>query len=81
MNLVPEAKKWYRLFSVQALIIIGAVQSILIVLSPATLGGHIPFLAAYTWQDAVAVMTIIAAVLGAVGRLIDQGAVTDPNTP
>lgn len=81
MQLVPEAKKFYRMFSIQALIIIGAVQSILIVLSPTTLGGHIPFLAAYTWQDAMAVMTIFTAVLGAIGRLVDQGSVTDPTTP
>jgi hypothetical protein len=76
MKLIDEARKWYRMFSVQALIFIGAVQGIAMAVPAATLAGRVPFMGEFTWNDLNVALTITAAALGAVGRLIDQGSAT-----
>ena len=77
MKLIENASKWYRMFSVQALMFIGALQSILLVVPADKLAGHVPFTVATTWADLGTAFTIAGAVVGAIGRLIDQGHATD----
>ncbi len=77
MNLIPNWRKWYRMFSVQALLVIGGIQGVAAVLSTETLAGVIPFTVSFTWGSLVASMTVTAAILGAVGRLVDQGAIVE----
>ena len=74
MKLIDNWKKWYRMFSVQALLFIGALQSVLAALSPDALAALIPG-TAVTWGAFGAALTVLAAVVGAVGRLVDQGSV------
>lgn len=70
MKFVDEAQHWYKMFSVQALLVIAAVQSVLVVLPPATAAAVICY--GVTWRNLGVALTVTAAVLGAVGRLIDQ---------
>ena len=76
MKFVDNARKFYRMFSIQALAFIGFVQSVLLVLPAEKSHALIPFTSASTWYDLGVALTIIAAVLGGFGRLIDQGQVT-----
>jgi hypothetical protein len=77
MTLIPNWRKWYRMFSVQALLVIGAIQSVLMVVGAGALAGAMPFLNGFTWGDFLSTLTIATAVLGAIGRVIDQGEVTE----
>ncbi len=43
MKFVDNARKWYRMFSIQGLAFIGAVQSILLVLPADRAQGLVPF--------------------------------------
>jgi membrane protein YqaA with SNARE-associated domain len=71
MRLIDNWRQAWRMFSVQALAIIGAVQSVLLVLPPETLARPALGLA-FTWSDFGTAVTIASAAFGAVGRLIDQ---------
>lgn len=71
MNLIPNWRSAWRMFSVQALAIIGAVQSVLLVFPPEMLARPALGLA-FTWSDMGVAVTIASAVFGALGRLIDQ---------
>lgn len=75
MKLIDEARSWYKMFSVQALIVIGAVQATAAVLSADTMAGHIPFASGFTWNDLVAAVTVTGVVLGLIGRLVSQDSV------
>lgn len=79
MKLIDNWQRWYRMFSVQMLLLAGAIQSVLAVLTPEQAAGIVPFTTATTWAGLGAGVTIVVAVLGAVGRLVDQGAVVDPS--
>ncbi len=76
MKLVENARKFYRMFSIQALAFIGFVQSVLLVLPASKAQALIPFMGGASWADLGVALTIAAAVLGGLGRLIDQGSVT-----
>jgi len=78
VKLIDNASKWYRMFSVQALLFIGVVQGIMAVLTPETMGAQIPFTDGFTYRDLGVSLTVAAAVIGGIGRLIDQGAATTP---
>lgn len=77
MKLIPEARSWYRMFSVQALAFVAAMQGVLAVVPAELLLSHVPFAAAFTWRDVGVALTILAAVLGAIGRVVDQGVATE----
>lgn len=64
MKLVPEARNWWRMFSVQSMIAAGAIQSAWIAL-PVELQQNIPD----SW---VRIATVAIIVLGVIGRLVDQ---------
>lgn len=76
MKLIDEAGKWYRMFCMQMLVVIGAVQSVLIVLTPEQAAATVPFMATTTWHDLGVALTVGAAILGAIGRLIKQESVS-----
>ena len=76
MNLIPNAGAWYKMISVQALLVIGAIQAILGVLPAETLQSVI--VGTFTWADIGKWTTIAAAAVGAVGRVIDQNLATTP---
>lgn len=67
MNLIPEVKSWWRMFSVQAMVLAGAVQAAWVAVPP-------------EWQaqvpsDWLRWGTMVLMVLGVAGRLIDQPSV------
>ena len=64
MKLIPEAKKWWRMFSVQAMLAAGAIQGAYIAL-PADMQALIP-------DNWMRIITFAVLGLGAVGRLIEQ---------
>lgn len=77
MKLIPEARRWWRMFSVQALLVIGALQGIVLALPPEALTQ--PALGtAMTWMELNTSLTIAAAVVGAIGRIVAQPAVSGP---
>ena len=65
------------MFSIQALVLIGAIQGIFATLTPDMLASTIPG-TIFTWGGLGAALTVLAAVLGAVGRLIDQPSTVGP---
>lgn len=75
MKLIGNWKRWYRMFSVQALVVIGALQGVLAALTPTALAAVIPG-TAITWGGAGAALSVLVAIFGAVGRLVDQGSTT-----
>lgn len=72
MKLIHDWKTAYRMFSVQALAVVGALQSLSLVF-PSAMGHHVPFLTGVTWADGLSAVTASVAALGIVGRLIAQG--------
>lgn len=71
MKLVAEAKQWYRMFSVQMLALVAFIQGVLFVLPGSALDARVPFIE-LTWRDVGVALTVAAAVIGGIGRLIDQ---------
>ena len=76
LRLVDNASKWFRMFSVQALLFIGVIQSIAFALPTSVMMGRVPFLSDFTWADLNAALTVAAVVLGALGRLVKQDSVS-----
>ena len=70
-NFIPEARYWYKLFTIQGIAVIGAIQGTLVVAPASWLAMHVPFLS-MTWADLGSACTIAAAVITAFGRLIKQ---------
>ncbi len=70
MKLIDNAGKWYRMFSVQAMVLASAVLGAWQVL-PDDLKATLP-----PWVATAAAITLLA--LGIAGRLVDQGAITQP---
>ena len=60
----------------QMLVVIGAVQSVLIVLTPEQAAAAVPLMGGATWHDLGVSLTVGAAILGAIGRLIKQDSVS-----
>ena len=65
MKLIPNAREAWRLFSVQAMAAVVAIEGAWLALPP-DLKSRVP----ESWVDAV---TMALLVLGIVGRLVDQG--------
>lgn len=71
-RLISNWREAWKMISVQALLAIGGLQGIIAVLSPEALAASIPG-TGVTWGALGTAMTVSAAVIGAVGRIIDQG--------
>jgi len=78
MKLVWNWRRWYRMFCIQGLALIAAIQSVLLVIPADKAQSIVPFTTALTWSNLGFGLTIAAAALSALGRLIDQGTVTKP---
>lgn len=78
MKLIENWRSWYRMFSVQALLFIAGLQSILAVLPGDAQDSRLPFID-LSYREVGVSLTIAAAVLGMLGRMIDQG--TAPSGP
>ena len=72
MKLISNWRDAWKMFSVQALLLIGAIQGILAVLSESTLQEHI-LGTDVTWGALGAALSVSVAVIGAFSRIIDQG--------
>lgn len=64
IKLIPKWRQAWRMFSVQALVAVGIIQSVWLSIDDATKAG-LP-------ADWVAGITLFLAVFGGIGRLIDQ---------
>ena len=73
MTLIPAWRKAYKMFSVQALALIGALQVAAASAPNGLMALHVPKLTGVTWADLLGWLTFAAALLGAIGRLVDQG--------
>lgn len=80
MKLIDEAGKWYRMFVMQALIAIGALQVALLQLTDAEASQPVPFLHGLTWRHLGILLTVILAMAGGYGRMIKQDSVSGPAT-
>ena len=69
MKRVPEARNWWRMFSVQAMMLAGALQGAWAFI-PLEMQETIP-------EDWLRGLTIVLLVLGVVGRLVYQPKVHD----
>jgi hypothetical protein len=84
MKLVHNWRRCARMFSVQAFAAIGALQASLVAFPAERLLQPVPVVSAWqisagmTWGDLSFALTILLAVLGALGRLVDQGQITEP---
>lgn len=76
MNLIPEASKWYKMFSVQALVFIMAVQAVLALIPPERAAAVV--FGDWTWTKIGDALSFIVAALGAIGRVLDQGITAKP---
>ncbi len=72
ITLVGNASKWYRMFSQQALLTIASLSGFLLALPESTRVTPVFWLGGYSIQEILTSLTILAAVLGFIGRLIDQ---------
>lgn len=72
MKLIDEASKWYLMFSQRAIVAIVSLQGALAALPADWLAAKLP-VTSYTYGQFVIALTIVVAVLGFVGRLLDQG--------
>jgi hypothetical protein len=78
---VDNAKKWYHMFSIRGLAVIGGVQLIVLAMPERLALQHVPFFS-FTWTDASQGMTFVMAILTALGRLLYQENVqTKPEEP
>lgn len=80
MKLIDNWRRGWRMFSVQALLLVGGLQGIIAALSPVALAAMVPG-TSITWGGLGAALSVLVAVLGAIGRLVDQGAVVTPPAP
>ena len=71
MKLIDNAGKWYRLYSAQALAFIAAAQVTLATIPEAWRDHSLPLVGVST-ADIINALTVVAALLGFVGRLVAQ---------
>jgi hypothetical protein len=71
MKLVPNWKQYYKAFSMQALAFIAFLQGVMVVLPASALDARVPFIE-MSYRDVGVALTVAAAILGGIGRLIDQ---------
>jgi hypothetical protein len=77
VKFIAEAKQWYKMVSVQMLALVAFIQGVLFVLPGSALEARVPFVE-LTWRDMGVALTVAAAVIGGVGRLIDQQIASPP---
>lgn len=80
MRLIDNASKWYRMFSVQALAAIATLQGVALAMPASMLESRVPFLGGSTWADLNLVLSLLAALLGVVGRLTKQDGIDKGST-
>lgn len=84
MKLVHNWRRCARMFSVQAFAAITLLQGSIAafpadrLLQPVPVVSAWPITVGFTWGDLSFALTILLAVLGALGRLVDQGQITEP---
>lgn len=71
IKLIPDWRKSYRTYSMRAIAVIAALQSVLASLPPDR--AELVIGAGVTFADVLVYLTIAAAVIGGIGRIIDQG--------
>lgn len=71
MKLIDNWRGSLRLFSVQALLVIGVLQSTVVALPDSVLDLLIPG-TSVSWRALATALSVTAALLGGIGRLIDQ---------
>lgn len=71
IRFIPEARKFWKLFSAQSLMFIGGLQTMVVAFPVALMQSPMPFTTT-TYQGLVNFLTIAAAVIGFVGRFVDQ---------
>lgn len=72
MKLVDNASKWYKMFSQQAMITIASISTLLLTIPDDVRVRPLMLLGGWTVQDVMTTLTILTAVLGFIGRLVDQ---------
>jgi hypothetical protein len=73
MRLATNWRKLWKGYSTQALFFIGLIQ---MVVSYLPQGSLLPGSATYTWADLAQAATAVLAVLGFIGRHVDQSSVS-----
>lgn len=76
-KLIPEARQWYKLFTVKGLAVIGVIQGVLLVTPAKWLALSVPFLS-MSWTDFGAALTVAAAGITGIGRLLAQPDLREP---
>lgn len=71
IRFIPEARKFWKLFSAQALMFIGGLQTMVVAFPTGLLQAPMPF-TTVTYQGLINGLTVAAAILGFLGRFIDQ---------
>lgn len=79
MKLIENARYWYKMFSVQMLLLIAMLQGIVVALPPTMLDAQAPFTGGMTYRDVNVFLTIAVAVIGGIGRLVQQSSLTPPS--
>jgi hypothetical protein len=83
IHLIPNWRRCYRMFSVQALLVLGGVQGWLLTLDAERLATPVPIISAWaitqgaTWGGVSFFTGAVIAALGVLGRIIDQGSITE----
>lgn len=72
MKLIDDWRSAYKMFSVQALLFITALQSVAALAPGGWMALHVPWMTGVTWADALSALTFAGGVLGIIGRLIQQ---------
>jgi len=80
MKLIEDWRRAWRLFSMQALLIIAALQGILAALPQTALDTPLPGAPSVTWGSLLVACSVAAAIIGALGRLIDQTPAVPPTS-
>lgn len=71
--LIDNWRQAWRMYSIKALGVIATAQASLALMPAHWLAARVPFMDGFTYADALVTLSIAAAVLGGIGRLIDQG--------
>lgn len=79
MRLIKNWPKAWRMFSVQALALIAFLQGVIAVLPESQMDATVPFTESVSWRDALVLLSVVAAVIGGIGRLIEQPSLKPPD--
>lgn len=72
MTLIPNWKRSWRMVSVQMLALVAFLQVTVAALPPETMDTVVPWTESMTWRGFAAWLSFVAALFGALGRLVDQ---------